>query len=239
MEGGGRSGSPGLPPDVERELREAAPRTANAVNALIHLYRAEMGRLTSYRTRLDTTTSWAVTSSALVTTFALGNERIPHAAFLFLMFVNYFFLQLEARRFRAYEASRHKVHLLERYFYPEVLGYAVDPVWTDQLVDALRRPGQTVNRLGALGWRLRRNYIWIYAAVLVTWLGKLYLFGEPSLRPRTLIERAAVGSIPGGLVTAAVAGFYVFLFTVAIGARRNYPLGDDEARHLMEEVTEE
>jgi uncharacterized membrane protein len=239
MERPARSGSQALPPDAERALREAAPRSANAVNALIHLYRAEMGRLTAYRARLDTTTSWAVTSSALVTTFALGNERIPHAAFLFLMFVNFFFLQLEARRFRAYEASRHKVHLLERYFYPEVLGYAVDPGWTDQLVEALRQPGRTVNRLGALGWRLRRNYVWIYAAVVVTWAGKLYLTGEPTLRLRALVARAAIGSIPGGLVAAAVGVFYAFLIVVAVGARRIYPLGDDEARHLMEEVTEE
>ena len=91
-------------------------RSVNAVNALIHLYRAEMGRLTTYRVRLDTTTSWAITSSALITTFALGNPQIPHLAFLFLMFVNFFFLHLEARRFRAYEASRHRVHLLERFF---------------------------------------------------------------------------------------------------------------------------
>src|SRR5438128_8205950 len=95
----------------------AATRSTNAITALVHLHRAEVGRLTTYRVRLDTTTSWAVTSSALVTTFALGNPQIPHAAFLFLVAVVYFFLQLEARRFRAYEASRHRVHLLERYFY--------------------------------------------------------------------------------------------------------------------------
>src|SRR5262245_26016074 len=87
----------------------SAPRSTNAVNARIHLYRAEMGRLTTYRTRLDTTTSWAITSSALITTFALGNPQIPHETFLLLMFVNFFFLQLEARRFQVYEASRLRV----------------------------------------------------------------------------------------------------------------------------------
>src|SRR5688572_19893910 len=116
-------------------------RSTHAVTALIHLHRAEVGRLTTYRVRLDTTTSWAVTSSALVTTFALGNPQIPHAAFLFLAFVLFFFLQLEARRFRAYEASRHRVHLLERSFYREVLGGRVDPHWTDQLLEALEQPG--------------------------------------------------------------------------------------------------
>jgi uncharacterized membrane protein len=70
----------------------AKPRSTNAVTALIHLHRAEVG-LTTYRVRLDTTTSWAVTSSALVTTFALGNPQIPHVAFLFLASVILFFLQ--------------------------------------------------------------------------------------------------------------------------------------------------
>src|SRR5437762_1527330 len=79
---------------------------AGALNAIVHLYRAEVGRMTAYRQRLDTTTNWAITSSALVTTFSLGNPTIPHAAFLFLMFVNGFFLIVEARRFRVYEAGR-------------------------------------------------------------------------------------------------------------------------------------
>src|SRR5437879_2817655 len=166
--------------DASPESAPSTQRSNNAVTALIHLHRAEVGRLTTYRVRLDTTTSWAVTSSALVTTFALGNPQIPHAAFLFLVAVVYFFLQLEARRFRAYEASRHRVHLLERYFYREVLGGRVDPKWTDQLLEALEQPGMTVNRLGALGWRLRRNYLWIITAVLITWVGKLYLTGEPT-----------------------------------------------------------
>src|SRR5919199_4254784 len=103
--------------------------STNALNALIHLYRAEVGRMTTYRQRLDTTTNWAITSSALVTTFSMGNPLIPHAAFLFLMFVDLFFLSVEARRFQVYEAARYRVLLLERYFFPEVLGHPVTRDW--------------------------------------------------------------------------------------------------------------
>jgi uncharacterized membrane protein len=215
------------------------PRSANAVTAIIHLHRAEVARLTTYRVRLDTTTSWAVTSSALVTTFALANPQIPHVAFLFLGFIVFFFLSLEARRFRAYEASRHRVHLIERSFYREILGGQVDPKWTDQLLEAVEQPGITVNRLGALGWRLRRNYLWILSAILVTWLGKLYLTGESPQSLADLVARAAIGSIPGWLVMAVVLVCYLALLAIAIGARRIYPLGDDEARQLMERVAEE
>ncbi len=220
--------------------RVGAPsRPVNTVNALIHLYRGEMGRLTTYRVRLDTTTSWAITSSALIATFVLGNSQMPHAALLVLMLVIFFFLQIEARRFRAYETSRHRILLLERYFYPEVLGAAVDPRWTEQLLDALRTPGLTVNRLGAIGWRLRRTYLWIYAVVLLSWLGKLHIAGDPILDLSEIPARAAIGTIPGSVVLALVALLYAWLIGVAITARRIYPLGDDEARQMMEELSDE
>ncbi|MCA1647476.1 MAG: DUF2270 domain-containing protein [Chloroflexi bacterium] len=225
--------------DASFDSLPVTPRSTNAVTALIHLHRAEVGRLTTYRVRLDTTTSWAVTSSALVTTFALGNPQIPHAALLFLGFIVFFFLQLEARRFRAYEASRHRVHLLERSFYREILGGRVDPRWTDQLLEALEQPGITVNRVGALGWRLRRNYLWIITAVMVAWVGKLYLSGESTIAPSDLVARAAIGGIPGGLIAGGVGLCYLALLAVAVGARRIYPLGDDEARQMMEQASEE
>ena len=225
--------------DQSSESAPLAARSNNAITALIHLHRAEVGRLTTYRVRLDTTTSWAVTSSALVTTFALGNPQIPHVAFLFLASVVFFFLYLEARRFRAYEASRHRVHLLERSFYREVLGGRVDPRWTDQLLEALEEPGLSVNRLGALGWRLRRNYFWIISAILITWLGKLYLSGLATTAPDQLVARASIGQVPGWFVGGVVLVCYAALFAVALFARRIYPLGDDEAREMMEQITEE
>jgi hypothetical protein len=42
--------------------------------------------------------------------------------------------------------------------------------------------------------------------------------------------------VPGWLVCLVVAGFYVDL--TAVGARRIYPLGDDEARQAMEDPDE-
>lgn len=216
--------------DASLASASVALRSNNAVTALIHLHRAEVGRLTTYRVRLDTTTSWAVTSTALVTTFALGNPQIPHAAFLFLASIVFFFLQLEARRFRAYEASRHRVNLLERSFYREVLGGRVDPRWTDHLLEALEQPGMTVNRLGALGWRLRRNYVWIISGVVLTWLTKLYLTGTTTLDPGELASRASIGEIPGSLVVGMVGVWYAALVALALGARRIYPFGDDESR---------
>jgi uncharacterized membrane protein len=212
--------------------------SSNQLNGLIHLYRAEMGRLTAFRTRLDTTTSWAVTTTALVSTFALGNKSVSPAAFIFLLFVLFFFLKLEARRYEAYEASRYKVLLLERYFYPELLARGTEPKWLDQLVEALRRPNETVNHLGALSWRLRRTYIWIYFAVLVTWVAKMNLDMNHAFSFDRLEAHAAIGIAPGWLVLALVWLFYLCLVAIAVGARRIYPLGDDEARQVMAETPE-
>lgn len=214
----------------------SVPRSVNAVNAIIHLHRAEVGRLTAYRVRLDTTTSWAITSSALVTTFAFGDPQVPHPAFLFLMFINYFFLQLEARRFRAYESSRHRVQVIERSFYREMLSdQPHDPGWTNQLVEAVEDPWITVNPLGAIGWRLRRNYLWIYAGVLITWIGKLYITPGPPESLLELVPRAAIGPVPGWLVWALVLLVYAALTALAFGARRTYPLGDDDLRRMLNE----
>src|SRR5881392_2313203 len=113
-------------------------------NALIHLYRAEVGRLTAYRQRLDTTTSWAISATALVVTISFGSAGLSHASFVFLMFLVYFFLHLEARRFRYYEKSRYRVQVLERFFFPEVLGHhdETDPHWEELLLDALEHTRQ-------------------------------------------------------------------------------------------------
>ena len=215
-----------------------SPLSGNAVNALIHLYRAEVGRMTAYRQRLDTTTNWGITSSALVTTFALGNNQISHAAFLFLMFINLFFLLVEARRFRVYEAARFRVLILEHYFYPEVLGEGVPPRWVDSLLDSLKTPFSypSVGVLGAMGWRLRRNYLWIYLIVLITWVAKLNLeYGplDPNQPLVDLLQRASIGSLPGPLVWLGVVLFYVLISAVGLLAERTYPMGDEAARAVL------
>ena len=212
-----------------------APSTelsAGALTALVHFYRAEVGRMTAYRQRLDTTTNWSITSSALVTTFSLGNAAIPHAAFLFLMLMNVFFLVVEARRFRVYEAARYRVLLLEHYFYPEVLGEGTARAWKPALIEALRTPYSypPVSMLGAAGWRLRRNYLWVYAAVLLVWIAKLELAGGPS---PDLLAVAAIGRLPGLAVWALVVCGYAVLAAIGVVAKRSYPMGSEAAQAVL------
>jgi uncharacterized membrane protein len=220
-----------LPPDGAPD--GPAPLSANAVTALIHLYRAEVGRMTAYQARLDTTTNWAITTSALVAIFALSSDERGHAILLLLMALNYVFLHLEARRFGAYEASRRRVRLLERAFYPAVLApaaSAADARWVERLLASLVEPPfPTVPLLFAVSWRLRRVYLWIYAGVLLAWLRKLGFSFWPPPALGDVLARAAIDSIPGWLVVLAVAALYTWLLGVAARSGRRHPLANPYA----------
>lgn len=215
-------------PADPKQLPPAA-QSAHALNALVHLYRAEVGRLTAYRQRLDTTTSWAISSTALVGTIAFGSQAVPHAAFVFLMFLTYFFLHLEARRFRYYEISRDRVQIMERFFYPEILGYQFqrDPHWEDRLIESLRTIRKRPGRVAAIGWRLRRTYYGIYVAVFFAWLLRLHVEGGPTWSFTGLVDRAAIGAIPGTVVFTLVVALYLVLTVCTAVAGRLYPEGDD------------
>ncbi len=204
-------------------MQDSSINNSNSVNSLIHLYRGELGRMVSYRSRLDTTTNWAIVTTAAMTTFALGNSNVSHAVFLFAMFLNYFFLHLETRRFRVYELSHQRVRILERYFYGEMLGQTPDKAWREALAKELQQPRSPVTRLNALGWRVRRNYIWIYAAVLLAWLMKLSS-ASPAMN---LVQAARVGAVSGTWVTVVVVVVYLLLILLAVRASFYHQLESD------------
>ena len=133
--------------------------------ALIHLYRGELGRMTTYRVRLDTTTNWAVGTTAAVITFAIGSRELPHYVFGLPVVLNLVFLWIEARRFRTYEMIRRRVRLLEQGFYVAVLGGEPRPNWEQQLADSLKHPSAPIGYVQAFSVRLRRNYLWLLLVV--------------------------------------------------------------------------
>jgi uncharacterized membrane protein len=197
---------------------------SNTVTGLVHLYRGELGRMVSYRVRLDTTTNWAIVTNVGLTTVALSNPEVSHAVFLFAMLLTFFFLQLEARRFRVYELSHARVRLLERSFYPKVLLGEVDSYWKETLTRSLIQPTYTMSHLQAVGWRLRRNYLWIYGGLLLVWAIKLGAF--QGLPLDKLISQARLGNFPGWLIVALLLGIYGVFLALAAWAGR-YRLEDD------------
>jgi uncharacterized membrane protein len=174
--------------------------------ALIHLYRGELGRMTTYRVRLDTTTNWAVGTTAAVITFAIGSRELPHYVFGLPVVLNLVFLWIEARRFRTYEMIRRRVRLLEQGFYMTVLGGEPRPNWEQQLADSLKHPTAPIGYVQAFSVRLRRNYLWLLLVVYIGWLVKLDAAGP-------VPDAAMVGRVSGRIVLAMVG-----LAILALGA---------------------
>ena len=53
------------------------------VNLVAHYYRGEMGRMTSWRDRVDRTSNWAITVSAAMLSVSLTTPTAHHGVLLF------------------------------------------------------------------------------------------------------------------------------------------------------------
>jgi uncharacterized membrane protein len=166
---------------------------AERVNAISHLYRGELARMTAYRLRLDTTTNWALGTTAAMITFALGHAELPHSIFGLAVLLNVMFLWLEATRFRTYEGIRRRVRLLEEGFFAPILGGRDQDGWERALADSLDDFKLPISHFQAMSVRLRRMYCWLIASVYVGWFVKLTRHGD-------VLDSAALGPVPGFVV---------------------------------------
>jgi uncharacterized membrane protein len=191
---------PALPTDQKAEF------SAAEIGALAHLYRGEVYRSTVWRTRLDSSTNWAVvtTGIALSATFS-SSEASPLPMVLVGLLVSVFLL-FEARRYRYFNVWRARARLLETDFYAPMItgnGVRLDSGWTDLLAQDYVLPRYHISFARAIGRRLRRTYAWIFVIQAIAYYGKLAIHPEPLTTLAELWERAAIGPIPGGLVIAA------------------------------------
>ncbi len=181
----------------------------DVVTALVHLYRGELGRVTSYRMRLDTTTNWAVGTTAAVTTVALGSATTPHYVFGLPFSLVLLFLSMEATRYRVLETVRRRVRLLEQGFYVELLRARPAGDWRERLTSELEKPELPITYVQALAVRLRRSYLWLVGIIFLTWMVKLHLVGH-------IPDAAAVGPLPGWVVIVLVGLQFVPLVVIAL-----------------------
>ena len=195
-------------PDAKPALptSQKAEFSAAEIGALAHLYRGEVYRSTVWRTRLDSSTNWAVvtTGIALSATFS-SSEASPLPMVLVGLLVCVFLL-FEARRYRYFNVWRARARLLETDFYAPMItgnGVRVDSGWTNLLAQDYVDPRYHISFARAIGRRLRRTYAWIFVIQAIAYYGKLAIHPEPLTTLAELWERAAIGPIPGGLVIAA------------------------------------
>ncbi len=213
------------------------PLTGAEMTAIAHLYRAEAYRGTVWRTRLDTTTNWSVVTLgvALSLTYAA-----PEASALPLLLVGVLilvFLLLEARRYRYYSLWRARSRTLERGFFVPLLRDGDSKGqgdWRRLLARDYDDPDYHIDLLTAVGRRLRANYLWIIGVQHLAYLGKLVVHPASARYPEELVDRAAVGPLPGLVVLTLVALYVLTMAGLAVWTghrdRERARLGDEAPR---------
>src|ERR1051325_943781 len=164
------------------------------IGALAHLYRGEVYRSTVWRTRLDSSTNWAVvtTGIALSATYASAvASPLPMVLVGLLVTV---FLLFEARRYRYFNVWRARARLLETDFYAPMLrgeGAVREAHWTELLANDLRHPHYHISYTRAIGRRLRRTYAWIAKIHAIAYFGKVAIHTNALTCVAQVVERAA------------------------------------------------
>jgi uncharacterized membrane protein len=184
---------------------------------MVHFFRAEISRANVWRQRLDTTTNWAVVTTAAALSIAFGQQQGNYAVILLNILLVTLFWVIEARRYRYYEVWSSRVRLMETDFFAAMLvpPFGPDPDWAESLAENLLHPHFPISNWEALGRRLRRNYIYLYTIMGLALLAKLWLHPEPAQSVSEVFERASFGFVSGFTILVAGLIFYIFLFLTA------------------------
>jgi uncharacterized membrane protein len=193
-------------------------KTSEFVTAMVHLFRAEIQRANVWRQRLDTTTNWAVVATGATLSISFSQPNVHHGVIILNTLLVTWFLFIEARRYRYYELWSYRVRLMETDFYAAMLvpPFHPSPEWAESLAENLLMPSFPISMWEAFGRRLRRNYLWIYLMLFISWIGKSYLFPEPAQTLQEFISRGAVGPIAGTIIISLGIMYHVFLLSIAV-----------------------
>jgi uncharacterized membrane protein len=204
------------------------------VNAMIHLYRGELGEATAWRSRIDTTTHWAVVLSATALTFTFSDKNSDrHVVIPIVILFCTFLLLMESRRYRFFDIWRSRARMIEINFFRPMLDSSLAPMqhWQETLAYDMEWPRFHMPWWEAAGRRLRRNYQWIYAILLGSWLMELSSYPTTTDSFPEMVSRASIGPMSGQLVFAGMMVFYGALAALGIYSfwasriRKNLPAG--------------
>jgi uncharacterized membrane protein len=202
-------------------MKRLAPAEFNT--AMIHFYRGEVQRSNTWRNRLDTTTNWAVITAGATLSFVFSSPSNPHFVIPINSILVAIFLLMEARRYRYYEIWSSRVRVLETGYFAQLLAPNVTPsdeAWAEHLAGDLITPHFTITEWEAIGRRLRRNYLWIFALLALSWNLKVYLHPDAAANFDAFIHRASIGFIPGWIVFVFGVVFNASIAIFAIGTLR-------------------
>jgi uncharacterized membrane protein len=193
-------------PDAHEQIARKSEFSTAEIGALAHLYRGEVYRSTVWRARLDSSTNWAVVTTGIALSATYSSAQASPLPMVLVGLLVSGFLLFEARRYRYFNVWRARARLLETDFYaPMIRGESVrrDPSWTELLAKDYVDPRYHISFARAVGRRLRRTYAWIFVIQAIAYYGKLAIHPAPLASFADVLERAAIGPIPGSLVIAA------------------------------------
>lgn len=203
-------------------MNAAVPDLSHPV--YVHFYRAVVGHMDVWRQRMDATTNWAAATTAAMVTFTFGAVDSPHFVLLLAIAFDCMFLLMESRRYQVFDLWRRRFRVLNRHLIAPVLT-GQDPDGATEQREALERVAVDLGSLvphlplsHAVGYRIRRNYAYLFVVAALAWTLKLEVHPRPAAGMSELVARAAVGGLPGVAVIAGLGLLIVLLFVLAVRA---------------------
>ncbi len=196
---------------------------------LVHMYRGEIQRSYHWRSRLDTTTNWAILLLSALITWTFSDPSNPHELLLFSMVFIALLLSIEARRFMYFNLWHSRVRALER----DYLSRSINPKekvtsrkWMSDLAEDLKTPHFKINYWEAISHRLRRVYVWLFSICILLWLGKLIIHPVQTDKLSVVVERAEFFGVPGNIVFAFLISFFFVNLLIAFSVPKIFEEGN-------------
>jgi uncharacterized membrane protein len=205
---------------MNEQKKEIKRLSSAEMGALAHLYRGEVYRSTTWRTRLDNTTNWAVVTTGIAFSITFSGVNASPLPLVLVGLLVIVFLIFEARRYRYFNVWRARArHIETELFAPMLLGedYERNGDWNRVLANDYVHPKHHISLMRAIGRRLRRSYAWLLTIQAIAYYGKLTIHPAPLDNLAHLFERASIGPIDGEYVISMHAVFHVSWIAVALG----------------------
>lgn len=179
--------------------------TAAEMGMLAHVYRGEVYRSTTWRTRLDATTNWAVVTLGIGVSVAFSSADASPLPLILTGLIALFLLMLEGRRYRYFNVWRARARWMETHLIAPLLedgDLHCEENWQAVLARDYHRPRYHISYVRAVGRRLRSNFIWIFMIVAVAYVAKIAVHPLPIAHWAELPARAGIGPLSGWAVLA-------------------------------------
>ena len=209
---------------AQTATEERTTLNSSEITAIAHLYRGQVYRSTIWRTRLDTTTNWAVVTLGVALSISFASPDASPLPLVLVGVLIIFFLMQEARRYRYFNVWRARARWMETHFYAPMLhdgNLHMEDNWQITLADDYMRPRYHVTMMTAIGRRIRRNYLWILMIQSLAFAGKLAVHPTPVESLEQAFRRADVGPLPGEAIVVIGVIYMITWAGIAIWSGQN------------------